>query len=176
VRLDEEATMGMFKAGGEALGQGRAATQQGRPVTVSRSRYIAAPPERVFAALSNPTSLAGVLPRVKRVEVLERGDAHARIATHMQLTPFNTVRAEGEVRWQADREIIFATKQPMGVETHLMLHARDGGTQLEATLTLDLGGVMGPLAAFVPQDQVASVAAPDLEATLAAIARTVEKR
>lgn len=145
-----------------------------QPVSVSRARHVAAPPAVVFAALSDPAALAGVLPRVKRVELLERGESSARIATHMQLTPFNTVRAEGEVRWNGTREIIFRTQEPMGVETRLELRPTASGTNVYATLTLDLSSVMGPLAAFVPADQVAGAAGPDLDATLVAIARAAE--
>lgn len=155
---------------------GRTGTRQGTSVTVDRSRHIAAAPEVVFAALSDPAKLAGVLPRVKRVEVLERETSRARLATHMQLSPFNTVRAEGEVRWQEPREIVFTTREPVLVETRLQLIPAAGGTELRASLTLDLTAMIGPFAAFVPQEQVANVAGPDLEATLAGIARAVERR
>lgn len=149
---------------------------QAQPVSVSRARHIAAPPAVVFATLSDPAALAGMLPRVKRVELLERGESSARIATHMQITPFNTVRAEGEVRWHGTREIIFSTRQPIGVETRLELRPTASGTNVYATLTLELGSVLGPLAAFVPADQVAGAAGPDLDATLVAIARAAEAR
>ncbi len=147
-----------------------------KAVTVSRSRTIAASPAAIFAVLSDPARLAGVLPRVTQVEVIERGASSARVVAHMRLTPFNALRAEGEVRWLQDREIAFATRHPVAVETRLLLCPEDGGTRLDATLTLDLTPLMGPLAALVPHDQVARAAAPDLEATLQAIARASEHR
>jgi carbon monoxide dehydrogenase subunit G len=147
----------------------------GQPVVVSRARHVLAPPDAVFAVLADPAALAGLLPRVKKVELLEQGDGQARIATHMQITPFNTVRSEGEVRWQGTREIVFRTLQPAGVETRLELRPTATGTNVYATLALDLAPMLGPLAAFVPHDQVAGAAGPDLDATLNAIARAVEK-
>ncbi|MEN9935103.1 MAG: hypothetical protein RLZZ387_1682 [Chloroflexota bacterium] len=168
--------MGLFNSREESFERAAGTPSQGTPVTVSRARHIAAPPEAVFAALSNPVRLAGILPRVKKVELLEQGESRARIATHMQITPFNTVRAEGEVRWQGTREIVFSTTHPVTVETRLELRPTATGTNVYATLTLNLAPMMGAFAAFVPQDQVANVTGPELEATLSAISRAVEKR
>jgi carbon monoxide dehydrogenase subunit G len=150
-----------------------AATSQA--VVVSRARHIAAPPAAVFAALARPEGLAGILPRVKKIEVLQQSETQARIVTHMQLTPFNSIRAEGEVRWQGTREIVFRTTEPAGVETRLELRPTASGTNLYATLALDLAPMLGPLAAFVPHDQVAKAAEPDLDNTIDAIARAVER-
>jgi hypothetical protein len=148
----------------------------GRAVTVRRARFIAAPPEAVFAALADLATLAGVLPRVRKVELLERGEGRARIATQMELMPLFTVRTEGEVRWAGTREIVFRTTHPATVETRLELRPAVGGTDLYGALTLDIGPLIGPLAALVPPAQIAAAVAPDLEATLAAIARAVEER
>ncbi|HWQ11158.1 MAG TPA: SRPBCC family protein [Roseiflexaceae bacterium] len=146
----------------------------GRAVSVRRARFIAASVEAVFAALADPARLAGVLPRVRKVELLERGASRARIATHMELTPLHTLCAEGEVRWEGMRAIVFRTARPVAVETRLELRPATGGTDLSATLTIDLASLLGPLAALVPREQVAAAIAPDVEATLAAIARAVE--
>jgi carbon monoxide dehydrogenase subunit G len=156
-------------------GRERAVGAAPSQAVVSRARHIAAPPDAVFAVLARPEGLAGVLPRVKKVEVLEQGASQARIVTHMQLTPFNTIRAEGEVRWQGTREIVFRTTQPAGVETRLELRPTASGTNLYATLALDLAPMLGPLAAFVPHEQVAKAAGPDLDNTIDAIARAVER-
>jgi hypothetical protein len=153
-----------------------AAEARGRLISVSRARHIAAPPEAVFAVLADPAALAGLMPHIKSVELLEQGDAWARVATSLQLTPFNTLRAEGVVRWQGMREIVFSTRQPVGVETRLELRPTATGTNLYATLTLDLAPMLGPLAAFIPYAQVAAVTAPDLEAMLNTIAAAAEQR
>src|SRR5689334_7848045 len=123
-------------------------------ITVERTRHIEAAPHVIFAALSDPGKLAGLLPRVQRVEFLERGADHARIATHMALGPFGDLRTEGDLRWQTDREITFSARRPVGVESRWTLTPANGGTDVHAALALDLAPLMGPLAAFVPPDQV----------------------
>jgi hypothetical protein len=174
-RAEQEAVVGLFNTREEGFERAVGAPVRSQAISVQRARYIAAPPEAVFAALSNPANLGKMLPRVKKVELLEQGESEARIATHMQLTPFNTVRAEGHVRWKGTREIIFSTRHPVQVETRLELRPAVGGTNLYATLNLDLTPMMGALAALVPQDQVAAAAGPDLDATLTAIARATER-
>lgn len=145
-------------------------------VRVSRARHVLAAPEEVFAALADPGALAGLLPRVRKVELLEQGDSWARIVTHMQVTPLIAVRAEGAVRWRAAREVVFSTARPVGVETRIELRPTPSGTNVYVTLALDLAPMIGPLAALVPAGQVAAAVAPDLDATLEAIARAAEQR
>jgi hypothetical protein len=43
-------------------------------------------------------------------------------------------------------------------------------------LSLDLAPLMGMLAAFVPQKDVANMVGPDLDAALAEVARRVERK
>jgi hypothetical protein len=142
-------------------------------IRVSRQRRIAAPPAAVFAALTEPDRLATLLPRVRRIELLEQRPNFARVATHMALGPFGTLRSEGEVRWQDGREVIFTTLRPVPVEAHWQLLAVDNATDLQATLTLDLAPLLGPLAAFVPTAEVERMVAADLEAALQAVAGAV---
>jgi carbon monoxide dehydrogenase subunit G len=144
-------------------------------IKVSRDRQIDAPPEAVFAALADPEQLSAIMPRVRRVEVLERGIDRARVATHMAIGPFGDIRSEGDVRWQTGREVVFITHKPVAVEARWALAPSGGGTRLQATLSLDLASLLGPLATFVPQNEVANMVAPDLEAALAAIAKRVER-
>jgi carbon monoxide dehydrogenase subunit G len=145
-------------------------------INVNRTRHIDAPPEAVFAALADPDNLAGLMPRVRRVELVERDEDHARVATHMAFGPFGDIRTEGDVRWQAGREVTFNARRPLPVEARWTLTPADGGTDLSATLSLDLAPLIGPLAAFVPQKDVAGMVAPDLDAALAEIARRVEHK
>lgn len=141
---------------------------------VTRSRFVAAPPARVFAALADPSNLAGIIPRVRRVELLEQSADRARVATIMALGPFGEIRNEGEVRWQTDRTIVFSSRRPMPVEARWTLVPREAGTDLQVRLTLDLAALIGPLAGFVPAGEVAKLAGPDLEAALAAVAARAE--
>jgi hypothetical protein len=145
-------------------------------ITVNRTRHIDATPEAIFAALSDPDKLSGLLPRVRRIELIERVADHARVATHMALGPFGDIRSEGEVRWQTDREVVFSSRRPVLVESRWTLTPANGGTDLRAALSLDLAPLIGPLAAFVPPDQVTRMIAPDLDSALAEIASRVEDR
>jgi carbon monoxide dehydrogenase subunit G len=142
-------------------------------INVNRALHIDAAPEAVFAVLSDPQNLAGLMPRVRRVELIDQQPDHARIATYMSFGLFGDIRTEGEVRWRDDREIVFSARRPVSVEARWTLTPSNGGTDLQATLALDLAPLIGPLAAFVPQHEVANMIGPDLEAALAGVARRV---
>jgi carbon monoxide dehydrogenase subunit G len=144
-------------------------------INVKRERQVDASPQDVFAALADPANLARIIPRVRRVELVEQGVGRARVATHMAIGPFGDIRSEGDVRWEDNREVVFSARKPMAVEARWTLTPAAGGTHLAATLSLDLASLLGPLAAFVPQSEVAKVIGPDLDAALAAIARRVER-
>ena len=142
---------------------------------VTRSRQIDAPAARVFAALADPASLAGIVPRVQRITVLRRGAESAAVATEMALGPFGTLRSEGDVRWQTDREVVFSTRRPVAVEARWTLEETSAGTILQATLSLDLAPLIGPFTALIPPNEVEKMIAPDLDTALAEIARRVER-
>jgi carbon monoxide dehydrogenase subunit G len=143
-------------------------------INVHRNRHIDAPPEAVFAALADPKHLSDIMPRLRKVEMVERGADHARVATRLALGPLGEIRSEGDDRWQPGREVVFSTRRPVPVVARWTLTPSGEGTNVQASLSLDLGPIMGPLAAFVPQSEVASMVGPDLDAALAAIAGRVE--
>jgi carbon monoxide dehydrogenase subunit G len=145
-------------------------------IHINRTRYINATPEAVFTALSDPDNLAGLMPRVRRVELIDRQPDRARIATQMTIGPFSNIRSEGDVRWHAGREVVFSSRTPVQVEARWTLTPSGSGTDLQAALSLDLAPLIGLLAAFVPQKDVANMVGPDLDAALAEIARRVEGR
>lgn len=155
---------------------GDRAEEKGRIVIeVTRSRRIAATPQALFATLADPTNLAGMLPRVRSVEVLEQTADSARIATHMAFDPFGSIRNEGEARWQTDQEVTFVSRTPVFVETRWLLTPVENGTDVAALLRLDLSPLLGPLAAFVPPAQVINMVAPELDAALAALEQRVAR-
>jgi carbon monoxide dehydrogenase subunit G len=143
-------------------------------IRINCIRHIHATPEAVFAALSDPNKLAGLMPRVRRVELIDRQPDRARIATQMTIGPFSNIRSEGDVRWQAGREVVFSSRRPLPVEARWILTPSGSGTDLQAALSLDLAPLLGMLAAFVPQKDVANMLGPDLDAALAEVARRVE--
>ena len=145
-------------------------------IRIYRTRYIEATPEAVFAALSDPNNLAGLMPRVRRVEMLDRQPDRARIATQMTIGPFSNIYSEGDVRWQAGREVVFNSRMPVPVEARWTLTPCGSGTNLQAALSLDLAPLIGMLAALVPQKDVVNMVGPDLDAALAEVARRVERK
>lgn len=142
--------------------------------SAERVRVIRVAPEKIFALLADPQNLASILPRVQRVEILERRASSARVRTHMSMGMLGSIAAVGEVQWLEGRELLFQADHPVGVESRWSLLVDPLGTRMVATMILDLTPMIGPLAAFVPADSVASMIGPDLDAALAAIARRVE--
>jgi uncharacterized protein YndB with AHSA1/START domain len=143
-------------------------------ITLKRSRTIPASPEEVFAVLSDPDRLSSLLPRIQRIEILERHTDHARLATHMAIgNGLGTVRCEGDLRWVAPREITFTVRKPLPVENNWTLQAVPGGTEIVVTMSLDLTPMLGPFAKFVPTVAVSDMLSQDIEATLTQIARYV---
>jgi ribosome-associated toxin RatA of RatAB toxin-antitoxin module len=140
---------------------------------VERERLFAATPEQLFGLIADVDELARILPRVERVEVLERGAGQARLRTHMAIGPFGSFESEGVARWVENRELTFSTSRPAAVATRWTLAPADGGTLLRVTMALDLTPLLGPLAGLVPAESVRAVIAPDLEAALSALAERV---
>ena len=145
-------------------------------IRINRTRHIDATPEAVFAALADPSNLAGLMPRVRRVDLMDRQPDRARIATQMSIGPFSNIRSEGDVRWKAGREVVFSSRTPLPVEARWILTPSGSGTDLQAMFSLDLAPLTGMLAAFVPQKDVANMVGPDLDAALAEVARRVERK
>jgi len=145
-------------------------------IHINRVRHINATPEAVFDALADPSNLAGLMPRVRRVEMMDRQADRARIATQMAIGPFSNIRSEGDVYWDRGREVVFRSRTPVPVEARWTLTPAGNGTDLQAAFSLDLAPLMGILAAFVPQKDVANIVGPDLDAALAEVARRVERK
>lgn len=143
-------------------------------IYINRTRYIDATPEAVFAALSDSSNLASLMPRVRRVELIDRQADRAWIAIQMTIGPFSNIRSEGQVRWDTGREVVFSSHMPLPIEARWTLTASGSGTDLQAALALDLAPLIGPLAALVPQQEVVNMIGPDLDAALAEVARRVE--
>jgi hypothetical protein len=146
-------------------------------IKVARRAYIeGTTPEAIFAALSDPTQIGQMLPRVQRAELLSRDDVarKAKLVTHMSLGGiFGTIRCEGDLSWEDNREILFQVRTPVPVETRWTLSQGVNGAEVRASMSLDLAPMMGPMAAFVPVQQVSDMLAAELETALKALARQV---
>jgi carbon monoxide dehydrogenase subunit G len=146
-------------------------------ITVTRRSHIeATTPEQIFAALSDPKMIGQLLPRVQKVEMLSRDDVarKARLVTHMSMGGiFGSIRCEGDLTWEEPSEIVFQVRTPLPVETKWMLSPGVNGTEIIATMSLDLAPMLGPMAAFVPAKEVGEVLAKELDAALKSIAERV---
>ncbi len=142
-------------------------------ISVSRRAYIeSSSPEEVFESLSNPNRICQLLPRMQKVELLDQNmeTSSARMITYMSLGGiFGTIRCEGNLTWTAPGEILFKVHTPVSLETRWTLSPAVHGTDLQATMTLDLEPMLGPMAAFVPKQIVSDMLAGELEAALTAI-------
>lgn len=143
-------------------------------IKVTRRAYMEhTTPEAIFAALSDPKRIVTILPRMQKVEMLNRDDASgkARLVTHMSLGGiFGTIRSEGDLTWVEPREIVFKVRTPVPMETRWTLTPAVNGTELQAAMALDLAPMLGPMAAFVPTQQVGDMLAAELDSALKAIA------
>ncbi len=149
-------------------------------ITVTRRTSIeGVTPEAIFAALSDPQRIGELLPRVQKVELLNRDEAarRATLVTYMGLGGiFGAVRCEGELTWAEPREICFQVRSPLPVETRWTLTADVNGTDLQASMGIDLEPMLGPFASFVPAQQVSEMLAAELEAALGAVAARMGER
>ncbi|MBX0329339.1 SRPBCC family protein [Oscillochloris sp. ZM17-4] len=145
-------------------------------ITVTRRSYIeSATPAEIFDSLSDPSRIGQLLPRVQKVEMLSRDmeTRTARLVTHMSLGGiFGTIRCEGDLTWEEPGEILFKVRTPVPVETRWTLTSAVNGTDLQATMSLDLAPMLGPMAAFVPVQTVGDMLAKELESALKAISES----
>lgn len=139
-------------------------------ITVSRRSYIeAATPHDVFAALADPTRIGELMPRFQKVELhnYNQEACTARMVTLMAMGGiFGTIRCEGDLTWTEPSEIVFKVRTPVPVETHWILTPAVNGTEIVATMSLDLSPMLGPMAAFVPVQMVSDILGSELEIAL----------
>jgi carbon monoxide dehydrogenase subunit G len=137
-----------------------------------RGTVEAATPEQIFAALNDPQGIAQMLPRVTKAELSDMDEVAgtAKLVTYMALGGiFGTIRCEGNLSWTEPNEIVFKVRTPMPLETRWSLVAQGENTEVSATMFLDLTPMLGPMAAFVPMQQVAEMISKELDAALKAV-------
>ena len=96
-------------------------------ITLKRTKVVEATPQEIFDMLADPQELTKLIPRVQRVDVLERHSDRARIATHMGLGgAFGTIRCEGELRWVEGESLSFTVHKPLPIDDLLDRAAQRG--------------------------------------------------
>ena len=143
-------------------------------ITIKRTKIVDATPQEIFDTLADPQELTRLIPRVQRVEVLERHADRARIITHMALGgAFGTIKCEGELRWIEPQSLSFSVRKPLPIENRWSFTPVVGGTEVTVHMSLDLAPMLGPFAQFVPAVAVNDMLSHDLDSTLQRIAARI---
>ena len=149
-------------------------TTGARPISVMRSRRIAAPAHAVYRLLSNPEHIARAWPGIRRMDILSRHASHATVRMVFSLAGFPAMPTEGPVSWDGSGEIRFTATHPLEITTLFGLMPDGDRTQLTMAMTLDVSPLMGALSAFIPHERIAGVIGPELDTALARVAHAIE--
>jgi carbon monoxide dehydrogenase subunit G len=92
---------------------------------VEGERYFAAPPERVFALLTDPDIVASAIPAVRSHSVVDADHWSAKVKPPLPFAPSITIRFE-----------VLDRRPP----EHAALHAHGGGADVTSTFDLAVDG------------------------------------
>jgi carbon monoxide dehydrogenase subunit G len=92
---------------------------------VDGERRFAAPPERVFALLTDPDVVASAIPAVRGYSVIDPDHWHAKVKPPLPFAPSITIRFE-----------VLDRRPP----EHAALHAHGGGADVTSTFDLSADG------------------------------------
>ncbi|MCW2965953.1 MAG: hypothetical protein JWO17_3205 [Actinomycetia bacterium] len=92
---------------------------------VAGERRFAAPPERVFALLTDPDVVASAMPAVRSHSVIDADHWHAKVKPPLPFAPSLTIRFE-----------VLDRRPP----EHAALHAHGGGADVTSTFDLSADG------------------------------------
>ena len=93
--------------------------------TIEGQRRFAAPPERVFALLTDPDVAASAIPAVRSHSVIDADHWHAKVKPPLPFAPSITIRFE-----------VLDRRPP----EHAALHAHGGGADVTSTFDLAAEG------------------------------------
>ena len=135
-----------------------------------------AEPQEVFDTLSNPDALQSLLPRMRKVEYTPLQGSQAKLVMHVSIgQTFGTIRCDGILSWDEPNRLMFKVNTPLPVTMNWNLDpSPTGGTDMDVTLRLDLFPLLGPMAAFVPQDVVKAMMETEIRHAMKVVAKQVE--
>lgn len=113
---------------------------------VSGERRFAAPPERVFDALTDPDVIASALPAVRSHRVLDVDSWEAKVKPPLPLAPALTIRFEVQERRPPTHAVLRAHGPGADVLSRFDLTPDGDRTVMRWRTELSLGGVLGRLA------------------------------
>lgn len=136
---------------------------------VEGERCFPAPPERVFALLTNPDVIAGALPAVRSHRVLDEDHWEAKVKPPLPLTPSLTIRFEVQERHPSTHAALRAHGPGADVLSRFDLEPDADGTRMRWRTELALSGLIARLAGH----GIDVVARHQAERTLDAVGRAL---
>ncbi|HEX7084247.1 MAG TPA: SRPBCC family protein [Gaiellaceae bacterium] len=136
---------------------------------VEGERWFAAPPERVFALLTDPDVIASALPAVRSHRIVHDDLWEAKVKVPLPLAPSLKIRFEVQERRPSTHAALRARGPGADVLSRFDLSDHDGGTRMHWRTELALSGVLGRLAG----PGLDAVARRQAERTLDAVERAL---
>jgi carbon monoxide dehydrogenase subunit G len=112
---------------------------------VEGERRFAAPPERVFALLTNPDIIASAIPAVRGHTVIDRDHWRAKVKPPLPFAPALTISFEVLERREPEHAALRAHGPGADVTSRFELAADDGGTLMRWRTELHLSGLLAHL-------------------------------
>ena len=135
---------------------------------VERRRTIAAPPDKVKAALQDVGHLNHLLPQAEKVEVRGVTADRARVMVALRIAPMGLQRVDGEARFLPNG-LRFVAVHPMQVDAQWTVGAKGEGSEVTAYLRIQPGGLLQSFGRFLPRRPIENQIGQELDASLQAL-------
>ncbi len=139
---------------------------------VERRRAIAAPPDKVKAALRDVDHLNRILPQAEKVEVRGVTADRARVMVALRAGLVGLQRVDGEARFLPNG-LRFVAVQPMQVDAQWTVEPRGEASEVIAYLRIQPGGLLQSFGRFLPRRPIENQIGQELDASLQALATMV---
>ncbi|NJP04275.1 MAG: SRPBCC family protein [Chloroflexaceae bacterium] len=147
-------------------------------ITVHLQSYVnGATPKQVFDALSDPSGLKTLMPRLSRVEYERTSPTTAHVVMYISIGGmFGLIRCDGVLEWIEPGNIIFTVNNPLPVKNEWIIKPTARGTEVNIQLNLDLRPFLGPMANFVPTIAVEDLVRRELKHAVAQIPKRLKEQ
>lgn len=142
-----------------------------------RSHIQGATPEELFAALSDREGLKVLMPRLSKVEYLDRTETSETIVMHISIgSSFGTIPCEGTLSWQEPQQVTFTVRKPLPVDMQWTLTPAVNGTEMHVAMTLNLKPLLGSMTSFVPKNFVREMMEKEMTYAIKQVAQRVKEK
>jgi carbon monoxide dehydrogenase subunit G len=139
---------------------------------VERRKIIAAPLEKVKAALLDVEHLGRLLPQAERVEVRGVTADRARVTVALRTGRVGVQRVDGEARFLPNG-LRFVAVHPMQVDAQWTVAPKGEQSEVTAHLRIQPGGLFQSFGRFLPRGPIENQIGQELEASLQALTTIV---